>query len=433
MLDEPNDQQTILILTASGGGGLLQAAMAKKQKILAANPNANVVTIDVMLQWLGLLGKFGAGWWNLAQKKGDVGSQVLIGKLQRIGDRVLWPVIFFRMLYFLSKNNVIRVLDTQPLGTSAIIKAIRIINRLRNKAVYLEKILVDLPTKANTHFFHGIKRLKQADKNALRVVSIEPLLEDEADANSFWQKHCGISEAEVIYEGYYIRRGFIPYIGKKRNLEAHEIVIRTEDDREDHYVGKVCAKGPIVFYKEDIGYRFIVKPEDKLFVVLLGSQPCFEATTNYVKNFIHLIKTFGRRDRHYHLFVFCSKYRDNKKNLFKHIHDLIEDEFFYPTNFSIIPMSFQDSESIAAIFHRADIAITRSGGQTMMELMGVAHGEKWVHSETKKLHPSHVLSTEQLLKGIPAWEAGNAVYLSKKHNGKLVTPEILVDQAKHYL
>ena len=90
-------------------------------------------------------------------------------------------------------------------------------------------------------------------------------------------------------------------------------------------------------------------------------------------------------------------------------------------------MSFQEDDTIAALFHRANISITRAGGQTAMELMGVSTGEVWIHSETKNLSGDLPLTFDQLLDGIPVWEAGSACYLKEKFGSKLVTPEGLED------
>jgi hypothetical protein len=64
-----------------------------------------------------------------------------------------------------------------------------------------------------------------------------------------------------------------------------------------------------------------------------------------------------------------------------------------------------------------------------MELMAIMSGKSFIHSEAKK-GKNKTLSREDLLKGIPGWEAGNARYLIKKVNAKLVTPETLLEEYK---
>jgi len=91
-------------------------------------------------------------------------------------------------------------------------------------------------------------------------------------------------------------------------------------------------------------------------------------------------------------------------------------------------MTFQSDEIIAPLFFRSDMTCTRSGGQTSMELMCVGQGKIWIHSETK--NKGKVLQNEDLLKGIPGWEAGNAAYLQRFRNAQLVTPFTIGQLAK---
>jgi len=170
-----------------------------------------------------------------------------------------------------------------------------------------------------------------------------------------------------------------------------------------------------------------------MFIVLLGTRPAYTSTCAYVKNIIDIVKRITNKNRLYHLFVFCAEFSEAKKSLFQRVIEVIKRETNYPENLNIIPMCFQDSSTIGAIFHRSDVSITRSGGQTMMELMGVATGQAWVHSETKKSKSNQTLSYEQLFKGLPSWEAGNAAYFCKEYGGRFVTPELLEDMIKHYL
>jgi hypothetical protein len=87
-------------------------------------------------------------------------------------------------------------------------------------------------------------------------------------------------------------------------------------------------------------------------------------------------------------------------------------------------LSFQNDETIASVFYRSDLTCTRSGGQTAMELMCVMQGEIWIHSEAiKEPGQTEALTMDQLLRGIPGWEAGNAVYLHRFRRAKIVTPE----------
>ena len=57
-----------------------------------------------------------------------------------------------------------------------------------------------------------------------------------------------------------------------------------------------------------------------------------------------------------------------------------------------------------------------------MELMCVSTGEIWLHSEAKK--------GQDLLEGIPGWEAASVVYLQKLRGAKILTPEMITPHAQ---
>jgi hypothetical protein len=52
-----------------------------------------------------------------------------------------------------------------------------------------------------------------------------------------------------------------------------------------------------------------------------------------------------------------------------------------------------------------------------MELMCVSTGSIWIHSEAKK--------GQDLVKGIPGWEAASALYLQKLRGAKIVAPNTI--------
>ncbi len=426
-------QKTILILSTSGGGGLLQAAKAKEQEIKQSDPDKKVIVIDIMYQWLGTVGRWGSGQWNNAQRKGNVGSQIILGKLQIFADIIFWPTMFIMALVTFIKEDMDKVINTQPVCISAVIKALRLAHLLKKKKIMLEQVIVDLPTKRSTHFFRGVKILSKKDKQYVRIISMKPFLEDVKTTEEFWRKYCDLPESQVKYEDYYIRQGFHQYIGKKREDKPLEIFIRSKDDSESAYIEETVNRGKPNYIKSSSGCIFTINPQDRLYIVLLGTQPAYNSTCSYVKRFMDIVRNFSIKDKLYHLFIFCAEFSESKKSLFQRVIDVVRNEKDYPSNLNIIPMSFQDSNSIAALFHRSDVSITRSGGQTMMELMGVATGETWVHSETKLPKNANSLTYDQLFKGLPSWEAGNAGYLCKEYGGKFVTPEILEGMLKPHL
>ena len=425
----------VLIISSSGGGGCIQAAVAKEQEEKAKDPSVVIIQRDIMKDWYWkIIGKFGIHTWNLAQRKGSVLAQVFLQRCQPTADRIFWIRYFYCILKTILKEDIDHVIDTQPQGTSAFLLALRIFNRIRKKRVILEKVVVDLPTERNTHFFRPIKGLSEKNRKLLRMVTIPPLLEKGQTAEQFWRKHCNLSESEVAYEYYAIRRAFRLFHGKKQEEKDFAIEARFGNSEDRALLAKTIARGSIRAEIKEKHVRFWIASGDKLFTILLGSQPAHDATLKYVSRLMQLTQESNAIRTPVHIFVFCGQHRAGQESLLTRMADLVLQILDYPPHVSVIPLSFQNDETIAQVFYRSDLTCTRSGGQTAMELMCVMQGEIWLHSEAKKTEGQiEDLSLDQLLRGIPGWEAGSALYLHKMRNAKIVTPETFVPYGRKVL
>lgn len=422
----------VLIITSSGGGGLLQAAQAKEQEIRLQSPEILVVRRDLLKDWFGKkLGTYFANRWNHAQLKGDVAAQAFCIWAQSVADWIFWPYLFCCALYTLFKEDADRLIDTQPMGTSAILQALQIFNRRKKKQIFLEKVLVDLPTKKATHFFQPIKALSAQKKKLLKLITIAPMLEEGQTAEQFWQENCRLSEKEICYEDVYVRQAFRHYQKKEKAKESIELKIRFQSLEEMAAMRKSFERGKIQVKILEKEVHFQIAPQDRVIAILLGSQPANVATLNYVKGFIELAKEEKKDKRAIHLFVFCADYEKGKNCLFEKVVDLVSKAKGFPKHLSVVPFSFQKDDAIAPLFYRSDITCTRSGGQTAMELMCVSRGEIWIHSEAKKEKGQREpLKQDQLLAGIPGWESASAVYLERFYQAKIVTPETFLPFAR---
>lgn len=427
--------QRLLIITSSGGGGLLQAANAKEQEARVKNPDIVVIRKDLLKDWMGeVFGSFCSEKWNRAQIKGDVAALRFFIASQYFFDYLCWPYLFICAVYALFKEDVDHVIDTQPIGTSAILKALRIYNWMRSKKVHLQKILVDLPTKSATHFFRPIKRLTKNDRVWLQLTTIAPLLEEGQSAENFWQTNCNLSEKEIHYEDVYVRQSFRKYQNRPRTKTEQLIVLRYKNEEELYLMQKTYAKSILqdVIVKEG-EVHFSIPPESLMITILLGSQPANEATFNYVKKFIEIAQESNSLKQPCYLFVFCSEHIPGQHSLFHKVFEYVDQMKNYPSSLVVVPFSFQNDDVIAPLFYRSDLTCTRSGGQTAMELICVSSGEIWIHSETKQdPNQKEELSLEQLLEGIPGWEAANALYLQKIRGGSVVTPETFAPKARRF-
>lgn len=409
----------VLLVTSSGGGGLLQAAKAKEQEIVDAHPNAVILERDVMKHWIWRpLGRSFVALWNRAQMRGDVSTQTFFGGGGLIiAECIFWPHIFFYSLYTLFKEKIDRVIDTQIFGTSAMLKAIRIYNKLRGMKVVLEKVLVDLPTRRANHFFQPIRALSEKDRKLFRLVTIAPLLQDGESEEEFWKKHCRLTPNELCYEEYYVRRAF----RKARHLEEvpSRLFVRAKTPQEREAVLKVATHGKIDVHDHPEGIQCTIGPDVCVLTLLLGSQPANNATLEYVQQIA--LAAARAPHRTICLFVFLAEFRTHSDSLFAKVLSWFHAHQNFPKNLTIVPMSFQQDDVIAPLFVRSNATCTRSGGQTAMELMAVSRGKIWIHSEAK----GPTFDRETLLKGIPVWESENAVYLEKARGANLVTPELI--------
>jgi hypothetical protein len=406
----------LLMITSSGGGGLLQTANAKEQEALAKHPGLQIIRRDLLKDWIWRpIGEYFINFWNKAQKKGSVSAQTFCVYSQFLADIFLHPIIFSYTLYTLFREDIDHVMDTQPLGTSAILKAIRVYNRTRGKNLRLEKVVVDLPTKGATHFFRPIKKLSKRNRRLVQLISIPPLLEEGETEEEFWQSTCKLSAKEIKLEEVYVRQGFRQFKGKKRSTESVHVSIRYKNREELELMEKAFKRGPIQAKKKDHEVEFVIEPHAKLITVLLGSQPAGGATVSYVKKVAALAKEFPETPTY--LFVFCADHVEGKETLFEKVAAAVSEMKDFPKHLSVIPFSFQSENVVARLFHRSDLTCTRSGGQTAMELMCVSTGEICIHSEAK--------NGKDLLKGIPGWESASAVYLQRFTGAKIVTPELI--------
>ena len=421
----------VLIITSSGGGGLLQAANAKEQEIRMKDPSAVIIRRDVMKDWMWRpLGKFFVAFYNRSQLQGNVKVQNFFNIAIPFVDYLFWPPMFCWSLYTLFKEDIDRVIDTQIMGTSAILKALRYFNRRRKKKIHLEKVLVDFPTKKATHYFFSIKSLGDKDRKFIRLITVAPLLENGETEEEFWRKNCNVTSRELEYEYYYVRQAFRKFQHIERKAEPFFLRTHYKSDEELQLIQKSIERGSIFFQVKEKGIEFVVGANDLLFTILLGSQPAGDATFKYVKQFLEIAKDYPST-RNAHLFVFCAAHAPGKSSLLKRVSEYVQHRKDYPAWFSVIPMSFQTDDVIAPLFFRSDMTCTRSGGHTAMELLCTSKGDVWIHSEAKKEMGD--LTQEELLAGIPGWESANAAYLQQMRGARVVTPETVASFARALL
>ncbi len=410
--------KTLLIITSASGGGHLQAAKATAAKALAKDPDIKIIQKDLLIDFVGKrFGKFFVHLWNASQKKGNLTALTFLSKNIRAADFFFHIRILSKVFPLLLKEDVDQIIDTQPVGTAAIIKAIKYASRITKKSLKLEKILTELPTKNTFHFFKPIKNLSNTNRSLIRLITTVPLLKPNQNADAFWEKYCGLKESDVSYENFPLRKNFEKY----QKLLSHpfqkmQVEIKVKNSLEKSLIADTLKKGNAhtEIYRNKM--VLMIEPQDRVSTILLGSQPTEEATIKYVKIFIQMVKSSQHKSLRHFLFVFCNHDAIHRGSLLRRLHEMIQKEKFYPSSLNIIPMCFQDDEVIAPLYFRSNATFTRSGGMTSMELMALTRGKIWIHSEIKK-------KTKHFSKGMPCWEQGNAYYLRAKKGAQFITPE----------
>jgi hypothetical protein len=424
-------KKNILLISVAGGGGHIQAANGIIAHLLKQDPNTNIIQKDILLDWMGkILGKCCLSIWNLSQKRGNISILKWCSQRTLTVDFFFGISIFLHAFLTLIRNDIDQIIDTQPIGTAPIIKAIKWANKITHKSLKLEKIVTELPTEPLPHFFAPIKHLSACDRRLLKLSSTAPLLKNGQTAENFWQQNCGLSEKEVHYKDFPLRPAFRNYMNRESyKKEQINIQIKTTSPCEKFLITGAMKRGAIPVETFENTISLTIEPEDKIATILLGSQPNEEATIKYVKNFIFLAKQAKEKNIRHFLFVFCDHHPEHKHSLLRRVHDAVQKSENYPSFLSIIPMCFQEDEVIASLFYRSDATFTRSGGLTSMELLSVAQGQIWIHSETKY----GPYNNETLSKGVvPIWERGNAFYLQTMKGAQFITPETFLESCVPY-
>lgn len=419
----------LLIITSASGGGHLQAAEAQRLKALCDDPTTEVIQKDILIDCVGK--RFGRGFnhiWNVSQKRGYLAILCFLSRNTRVADFLFHILIFSKILYTLLREHVDQVVDTQPVGTPATISAIKWARKITGKPLKLEKVVTELPTEKVHHFFSPIKALGSDSRSFLKLITTLPLLHQNQTADAFWQKNCGLTEKEVCYESFPLRPSFRKFQNTTRQTnERMSIEIHVHSAEEKFLIAETIKHGslPTEIYRDKIVIN--IEPEDKVSTILLGSQPAEDATVKYVKHYIEMMKLTDKTERHL-LFVFCNSHMEHKNSLLKRVHDFVGKVSDYPEHLNIIPMCFQNDSVIAPLYYRSDATYTRSGGLTSMELLAVAQGQIWIHSEAR--HKK--IDSEELYKGMPIWERGNATYLKEKKGARFITPETFSEACESY-
>lgn len=418
--------EKILILTSSGGGGHLQAARAKYLELTKLS-NVSIIQKDVFLDFLGtFMGSSFAGTWNFCQAHGKITSLYLFSMCIHYVDMAISPLLMVKFLYQIIKNDIDRVIDTQPQGTKVFLKAVRLISKIRKKVIQYEKVLTDLPTSKCNHYFKPFRKLRGKDREFLNVITTKPLLSSGESEKQFWKKNTGLSLENIKYCDFPLRPAF-QHGHKKDHLS---LTFNTYSPEHTHLVCKSLSFGNASYKraKNKIIWKF---KQEKLSLITLGSFPQKSVLIKYMLEYIKQ-KNLHSRDRKDILFILVGP----EKTSINYYHSIIkelEEHKDYPQNLTVLPLAFQNDTALAPLYYNLDFIIAKPGGLTTMELIKSVNGNIFIHdTPVQQLSRFFTSITKHEHDAMLPWERGNANYIIENKKAQIITPELFKDVTKEF-
>lgn len=400
--------------TTSGGNGHLAATQKMEEKELAKG--RSIIRLN-MLDCCGeRTGKMFTSWWNNAQKAGDVKKLHFLLKLKKLAEVVFATPIFLRTLYAIYKYNIVKVVDTQPLGTVSIVKAVAIANLFRDKPIKVHKVLTDLPPLSE-HFYSGIRKIPRSQKKIFRVITCPPLLKKGETEEKFWNDRCRLSlkKGQVKYKNFPVRDEFF--------IQKSIKEVQINNSEEEIFIHKIFSDPHLVKSKVHKSLQLDIPKKALVSTVLLASQGTEEAMLKYFKNITKECKK-SQSSRPHYLFLLCGKNEVKQPSLYKKVcKEILKTRL--PSNLKVIPLSFQDADVLSALYRSKGNIFTKSSGLVSMELLTAAGQDTKIYIHCETLSKKVTKTSLKLLNNMPAHEKGNAIYLMHKRNAKLITPDLV--------
>ena len=297
-------------------------------------------------------------------------------------------------------------------------QAVRSAEKRLNKTIDVELVVSELPTDKTVSFFNPIKRLTERHRNKLSLSCAKPLLPPEESASLFWKKQCKLNLSQISYTNFPLRSEFLlaqseTSVPRKTTLTFY--CSKTEDVEA---LAPFCEHTPLKVTRTSHDINVHLNENTLLTTIMLGSRPLEKALLQYLDTFTKMLchKTAG----YTHLIVpICSDTSSLVASVFSHLKKRLLQKA--PDNLMVLPIPFQEAPQLVPLILRSDATITRSGGMTSVELLHVAKGQIWIHRD----FPYHNKWQAGSLLDMPTWEIGNAEYLIKSKQARIIHPSTL--------
>lgn len=420
-----------IILTTQGGGGHLQAAKRVEQDLTALGIKYLVVDVSSQgfLKRIIDVGEWGTKHWNAINSSGDIKAIKDLASKQWLAELVYGPRYYRKILSYLQKYPACdEIIDTQPLNSDEILKAIVAHNRqvLSNASgpattnVTYRKIITDMPTPRSTHFWQSLARIQAVD--APYVTLVTPVAAGDLDGSKtadFYRRQlpqlmqgadlAGRSPLQLSFGP--IRRGFLKQLAVA-DSKSQPLLIQAASVEELADIAEVSGLAARFAAQDATHLSLAVEKNAEVHSLMLGSQTQSENMLAYVTQEIELARQYyGRRSGPLYLFIFAGK-NEGEASLFQRLCSLVRSlkaEGRWPVGLHLLPLSYQGDEFIGHLYSFADLILIRSGGLSCMEVEAVSRGMILIHSSDLKEKVG--ISADLIEGGIPNWEAGNALHV----------------------
>jgi hypothetical protein len=392
---------TLLVIGSSGGGAHLAAAEALTERLRREPGVRSVHRVDLLLDWLGPVGRFGTRLWNRAMKAGDARGLRWMVRAQRMGDRIFFPAVLVPALRALWRDRIDAVLDCQVMGTRAILTAASWVGRRQGRRVRVIKVLTEPAHRLLPQYFGPIRRLPPRLRDRIEVWASPPLLDEGETPERFWREQCGLDPAQVDEgRGFPVRTAF-----DGEPAAGGDLVLRLADDE-----ARRAARASGLALRALGGGHWAIElaPGARVVTIVMGSQATGALTLDSVRAILERWD-----DPDLHLFVYAGD-----DGLRRRLAELLEAR---PSRTHVVGIPYQEADSLAALYRRSDATLTRSGGMTCMELLSTGRAPALVCAT-----PSGRASR---FAGMVEHEYGNFLYLERFHpwGAKIVDASDMAD------
>ncbi len=410
--------QSVLLITCSAGHGHTIATENIKKRLLAENPNLNIITLDVSTYILAPLGSKINTFWDFNMRHGTrlmsfLPKLLVLTHYETFYEKFLANNLKKKITGILQENNIQTIYDAQPIFTNLMLNTLASTQAGKNCTYH--KILTDLPTRLNQHFLPNIKRIQHKKNVEFKLHAQTPMESAGQSAADFWQQHCNLNTEQI--SSTFATPVNAEYLVIPKN--NHNIAVNILAPLVKHYQ---------LEYKNG---QLHIPDNAKVTTLMLGSQGLC-VIPDYVDAYIEQAKQ-KHVDTPHIFFVACSK----NATLYEQLEQKILQKNIKQNlpNHLLIPLPMQDPSTIAYLMWRSQQAVIRPSGLSCLEQLAMAQTRKqsgienspkiWVHVPYNKTLPEFDTAAERdacLIKRSFGYERGNAEYLLAHLEAHLATP-----------